>query len=108
MYINELGVREINTYYSRQGSRRTAHIRNFADYMETAKTDKTATQPADNESACCETCRQTNQLLLRLLSNQLYAPNALNGMGYSAAGSGALAAYQSLSRYFGSNPFNLL
>lgn len=109
MYINELGIKEINAYYSRQGSRRTAHIKNFADYMNAAKTDKTtATQTADSENTCCETCRRTNQLLLRLLSNQLYAPNALNGMGYSATGSGALAAYQSLSKYLGSNLFNLL
>ena len=142
MYINELGIKEINAYYSRHGGRRTAQIQNFANYMDTAKagritamrtgsavtkaaenginiavSDKTETAKtqntdrsgasADSNNSCCDTCRLTNQLMFRMLSGQLYAPNALNGIGYSTAGSGAIAAYQSLSKYLGANSFNL-
>lgn len=156
MYINDLGVKEINQYYAQHGGRRTALIKGFANYMENAKisristhsgsisaagtadtgrpvkvgTDiRTARQTAAGTSAlaapktqsdtertgdsttgasgngdsCCDKCRLTQELMLRMMTNNLYTQS---GLGYSAMGSGALAAYQSLSRYFGNGLFS--
>lgn len=143
MYINELGVKEINQYYAQHGGRRAANIKGFANYIENAKasrisstsshiathTDRMAsagtgssaktgtathaayqTVPESNSSDasgngdfCCDKCQLTNQLMLRMMSNNLYTQSWL---GYSALGSGGLAAYQSLSKYFGSGVFS--
>ncbi len=156
MYINDLGVKEINQYYAQHGGRRTALIKGFANYMENAKISRisthsgsasaagtadtgnpvktetgirTARQTAAGTSAlaapktqsdtertgdstagasgngdsCCDKCRLTRELMLRMMTNNLYTQS---GLGYSAMGSGALAAYQSLSRYFGNGLFS--
>ena len=175
MYINDLGIKEINQYYAQHGGRRTALIKGFANYMENAKTGRisahtssritahassasaantadagnssktgintrtarqtafgstaqaarqttsgttaqTARQSAskaqsDTEAAgnsrsqdyCCDKCQLTQQLMLRMMTNNLYTQS---GLGYSAMGSGALAAYQSLSKYFGTGLFS--
>ena len=182
MYINDLGVKEINQYYAQHGGRRTALIKGFANYMENARTGRisahansasaagaadtgnsagintraarltasgataqtarqaasgsttqaarqtasgataqTARQTASkaqsdtkatgnsaagasgSEGSCCDKCQLTQELMLRMMTNNLYAQS---GLGYSAMGSGALAAYQSLSRYFGNGLFS--
>lgn len=181
MYINDLGVKEINQYYAQHGGRRTALIKGFANYMENAKTGRISahanfasaadtgnsvktrintqaarqtasgttaqatrraasgaasqaarqttagtiaqtarqatskaqsdTEGTDNSTAgasgsgdsCCDKCQLTQQLMLRMMTNNLYTQS---GLGYSAMGSGALAAYQSLSKYFGTGLFS--
>lgn len=175
MYINELGVKEINQYYAQHGGRRTAVIKGFANYMENAKTGRissagsriaaqtnhasaasaadagstakteaiarasrqaasgitartsrqtasgTTTHAASNTQSetegtgnstagasgsggsCCDKCQLTQQLMLRMMTNNLYTQS---GLGYSAMGSGALAAYQSLAKYFGTGLFS--
>ncbi len=163
MYINELGVKEINQYYAQHGGRRTAVIKGFANYMENAKTGRissagsriaaqtnsasaasaadagstakteaiaraarqtasgTTTHAASNTQSetegtgnstagasgsggsCCDKCQLTQQLMLRMMTNNLYTQS---GLGYSALGSGALTAYQSLAKYFGTGLFS--
>ncbi len=175
MYINELGVKEINQYYAQHGGRRTAVIKGFANYMENAKTgrissagsriaaqtnhasaasaadagssaktetiaraarqaasgitartarqtaSRTTTHAASNTQSetegtgnstagasgsggsCCDKCQLTQQLMLRMMTNNLYTQS---GLGYSALGSGALTAYQSLAKYFGTGLFS--
>ncbi len=138
MYLSELTTKEINTYYARYGGRRTASVKNFANYIENAKMNpvspagsRTASVRSDNkttdtsvplpekDSSCCEKCQLTNELMRQMLSANLYTRTGLGSSGYSAmalnglgssaglgspyntaAGSGALAAYQSLSKYF--------
>ena len=163
MYINELGVKEINQYYAQHGGRRTAVIKGFANYMENAKTGRISsagsriaaqtnhasaasaadagstakteaiaraarqaasgitahaasntqseTEGTGNSTAgasgsggsCCDKCQLTQQLMLRMMTNNLYTQS---GLGYSALGSGALTAYQSLAKYFGTGLFS--
>lgn len=69
-------------------------------------TEATGNSTAGNSRSqdyCCDKCQLTQQLMLRMMTNNLYTQS---GLGYSAMGSGALAAYQSLSKYFGTGLFS--
>lgn len=67
------------------------------------QTKEPSAATADSQKACCDKCRLTNELMLKMFSNNLYTQS---GLGFSAAGSGALAAYQSLSKFFGNGVFS--
>lgn len=77
----------------------------------------TAAQPADSsgESAhtrtasdsgsanvCCEQCHATNQLMLQMMSRNLYAQSALN---YPLTGYGSWTAYQNMADLLGKSLF---
>ncbi len=77
----------------------------------------TAAQPADSsgESAhahtasdsgsanvCCEQCHATNQLMLQMMSRNLYAQSALN---YPLTGYGSWTAYQNMADMLGKSLF---
>ncbi len=123
MYISELAVKEINAYYARRGGRRTAVVKNFACYMEkAAQTERTggskesarpaedaskekanvsSSSSAENAASCCEKCRLTDQLILRMMNLYTQSGSLYSGAGpgYSASTAKALAAYRSLSGY---------
>lgn len=85
---------------------KTAHTRASKETEPSKETapDRSAAS-SNSEDTCCDKCRLTNQMMLRMLSGNLYTQSGLGSLGYSAVGSGALAAYQSLSKYLGSNLF---
>lgn len=56
----------------------------------------------DNGNICCEKCHATEQLLLEMMSRNLYAQSALN---YPLAGSSTLTAYQNMANILGRNLF---
>ena len=65
---------------------------------ETAESEHTDQSSADSAGhSCCDKCQVTNQLL-QMMADCLYTRNIL---GYSSVGSGALAAYQSMSKFLG-------
>lgn len=62
---------------------------------ESAHNDQSSADSAGH--SCCDKCQVTNQLL-QMMADSLYTRNIL---GYSSVGSGALAAYQSMSKFLG-------
>lgn len=99
----------INTA-SLKGSERPDNSRTDSyAHRQTASKDRPETEQTvkDREDtsrgACCDKCELTSQLMLRMMGNHLYTQS---GLGYPAVGSGALTAWQSLSKYFGNGVFS--
>lgn len=57
----------------------------------------------DGSNICCEECHQTSQLMLQMMTRNLYAQSAL---GYPLTGAGAWTAYQSMANMLGSGLFS--
>ena len=187
MYINQMGIMEINAYYDRKGGMRTANVDNYANAVSFAQlmqraagqrsgltrlaarndtatasgamhsahaaaqdkaTDRAesstasgstwagtrtalgssaasrrattrkawspgaseseTTQPdsiqtaQDNGNICCEKCHLTSQLMLQMMTRNLYAQS---GMGYPLTGTDALASYQRMAKALGGSLF---
>lgn len=114
MYVNELGVREVNEYYTRKRSlNRTSTVSSFAEQLqkvtenrrakESSKTD--ASESSSNEETCCEKCALNNklatlnvQLIKQMMSQSIYSQGGL-GLLPVGTGTGALAACQSMMKY---------
>lgn len=61
--------------------------------------ESTLTNAASNkDNICCEQCRSTNQLMLQMMSRNLYSQSALN---YPLSGYGAWTAYQNMANTMG-------
>lgn len=57
---------------------------------------------ADSSNICCDKCHATEQLLLQMMSRNLYTQSALN---YPLAGSNTWTAYQNMANLLGRNLF---
>ena len=55
-----------------------------------------------NSNVCCEQCHATNQLMLQMMSRNLYSQSAL---GYPLTGYGSWTAYQNMANALSSNLF---
>lgn len=55
-----------------------------------------------NGNVCCEQCHATNQLMLQMMSRNLYSQSAL---GYPLTGYGSWTAYQNMANALSSNLF---
>ena len=55
-----------------------------------------------NSNVCCEQCHATNQLMLQMMSRNLYSQSAL---GYPLTGYGSWTAYQNMADWVGKSLF---
>lgn len=120
MYINELGVQEVNNYYARKRSvNLSPNACSFAERLqkaaensrveESTKIDASdASDPAVSEETCCEKCALNNklaalnvQLMKQMMSQSIYSQGGL-GLLPMGTGTGALSAYQTMMKLFGS------
>ena len=60
------------------------------------------TVASGNSNVCCEQCHATNQLMLQMMSRNLYSQSAL---GYPLTGYGSWTAYQNMANALSSNLF---
>ena len=121
MYVNELGMQEVNEYYARKRSlNRTSTVSSFAEQLqkvtENRKTKESAQMDASessaNEETCCEKCALNNklatlnvQLIKQMMSQSIYSQGGL-GLLPVSTGTGALSAYQSMMKLFGNGLFS--
>ncbi len=124
MLIDQIQIKELNDYYALRGGRRTTGIHNFANCLGEASAKRTLAagsgalrqeitekvssdrvsesrvrekQTDSTNNSCCDKCQENNQLL-RMMTRNIYNQSLF---GNSTVGSGALAAYQSMSKYLG-------
>lgn len=84
-------------------SGRTAQPAATAGRAPQSSSEAATTKPAsDSGNICCEQCHATNQLMLQMMSRNLYAQSALN---YPLSGYGALSAYQNMANMLGNSLF---
>ncbi|MCI8542679.1 MAG: hypothetical protein HFH95_05115 [Lachnospiraceae bacterium] len=88
---------------------KTAQTHSAAENRATQKTDASSSGDASTPPAasgdsniCCEQCHAANQLMLQMMSRNLYSQSAL---GYPLTGYGSWTAYQNMANMLGNTLF---
>ncbi len=102
-------AQESQTQHTQAAQASTAHTAHTAPQKETAsQTEQSSAENAsskslaDSSNICCDKCHATEQLLLQMMSRNLYTQSALN---YPLAGSNTWTAYQNMANLLGRNLF---
>ena len=75
-------------------SNSAAHMRSTAQNSSVEHAESTHVSTQNNGNSCCEQCHQTNQLMLQMMTKNLYTQSIL---GYPLTGNSAWMAYQNMT-----------
>lgn len=97
-------ARTHSTLYGSIGQTRSATERSASrkTYSSSSSDASPQSVASGNGNVCCEQCHATNQLMLQMMSRNLYSQSALS---YPLTGYGSWTAYQNMANAFSSNLF---
>ncbi len=73
-----------------------------AETNQSSKNNASTQAVSGNGNICCDKCQAVSQVVLRMMSKNLYAQSAL---GYPLAGAGSWTAYQNMANILGDSLF---
>ena len=73
-----------------------------AETNQSSKNNASTQAVSGNGNICCDKCQAVSQVVLRMMSKNLYAQSAL---GYPLAGAGSWTAYQNMANILGESLF---